>query len=816
MKKVFCILLSLLLVICVIPFASAAQRPDYSMFVNGYEDADYTAPALSGGKASNRGTSALPESFSMKDLLPEARVQGDYGSCWAFSTIGAAEANIIKKGLADKKDLDLSELQFIHYAYGKPVDPLGNFTGDYAFRTDGDLMNGGNFVYACNAVARWTAFTDEAAMPYADAEFAREHSYADEFAIDMSEFHAEGFRTANINTDRNAVKECLLDFGAVCCSYLSDDDYYSYDGNSYYSDCYSGNTNHSVLIVGWDDNYSKDNFDGAAKPQNDGAWLIRNSWGSWNHDDGYFWLSYEESSLDDTVFAYDMATSDNFDYNYQYDGGEYSAAIKTDGLANVFTANSDELLKAVSFVFELDTYVSYNVSVYLNPKGTDFINTAEPAATAEGCTKYAGMYTVRLDEPLELTAGDRFAVVVTATDSEGGFVRHAYDKTYSSNDWFGSVAVYEPCEGYYINNGSLHSMSTRGTPRIKAYTDTAGLADPENVEAVNIGGEITVTWNAVEGADSYEVYFGADDSGYEIAGETADTEFVCEKSSADGVLGKFKVKAVKGEEKSIFSKTEVVKLCDPEPVVIALDDFSVAEFENKPVEIIFTPEDAADKTVNITVADSSVAKIEDDGSVTGIKAGTTEITVTARSGGMTVTAVLTVTAHAHVTEVTGAKTPTCTEKGFTGVTTCTLCGKELDSGSEIPETGHTPKVTKTAKAASCTENGNTEEIKCEKCGTVLTASEVLVKTGHKFTDETVAPTCTAKGYTTHTCTVCEYSYADSETAAKGHADADSDGYCDECGKSLGSSDSGKTGGSFFDKILDFFRKIIEFFKNLFS
>ena len=199
MKKVFCILLSLLLVICVIPFASAAQRPDYSMFVNGYEDADYTAPALSGGKASNRGTSALPESFSMKDLLPEARVQGEYGSCWAFSTIGAAEANIIKKGLADREDLDLSELQFIHYAYGKPVDPLGNFTGDYAFRTDGDLMNGGNFVYACNAVARWTAFTDEAAMPYADAEFAREHSYADEFAIDP-EVHT-AWRTTEVCDD---------------------------------------------------------------------------------------------------------------------------------------------------------------------------------------------------------------------------------------------------------------------------------------------------------------------------------------------------------------------------------------------------------------------------------------------------------------------------------------------------------------------------------------------------------------------------------------------------------------------------------------
>lgn len=36
--------------------------------------------------------------------------------------------------------------------------------------------------------------------------------------------------------------------------------------------------NHCVTIVGWDDNYPRDNF--ANRPSGDGAWLIANSYGT--------------------------------------------------------------------------------------------------------------------------------------------------------------------------------------------------------------------------------------------------------------------------------------------------------------------------------------------------------------------------------------------------------------------------------------------------------------------------------------------------------------------------------------------------------
>lgn len=55
----------------------------------------------------------------------------------------------------------------------------------------------------------------------------------------------------------------------------------------------SGKVDHDVAIVGWDDNYSRNNFN--TVPPNNGAWIIRNSWGSGWGDNDYFYLSYYDT-----------------------------------------------------------------------------------------------------------------------------------------------------------------------------------------------------------------------------------------------------------------------------------------------------------------------------------------------------------------------------------------------------------------------------------------------------------------------------------------------------------------------------------------
>ena len=54
---------------------------------------------------------------------------------------------------------------------------------------------------------------------------------------------------------------------------------------------------------------------------------------------------------------------------------------------------------------------------------------------------------------------------------------------------------------------------------------------------------------------------------------------------------------------------------------------------------------------------------------------------------------------------------------------------------------------------------------------------------HNYTSVVTDPTCTEGGYTTHTCSICNDSYTDSETEALGHTT--DNGTCERCGNTIG-------------------------------
>ena len=68
--------------------------------------------------------------------MPANRNQNPYGTCWAFSSVGLAEFDLIHDGEADKT-IDLSELSLAYFNYHTVVDPLGGTEGDYIRWNDG-------------------------------------------------------------------------------------------------------------------------------------------------------------------------------------------------------------------------------------------------------------------------------------------------------------------------------------------------------------------------------------------------------------------------------------------------------------------------------------------------------------------------------------------------------------------------------------------------------------------------------------------------------------------------------------------------------
>ena len=109
--------------------------------------------------------------------------------------------------------------------------------------------------------------------------------------------------------------------------------------------------------------------------------------------------------------------------------------------------------------------------------------------------------------------------------------------------------------------------------------------------------------------------------------------------------------------------------------------------------------------------------------------------------------------------------PTCTEEGsYDKVVYCTVCTGEVSRETVVVDAlGHT-EVVDDAVAPTCTETGLTEGKHCSVCTEVLVAQEVVDALGHDHVATVTAPTCSAQGYTTHTCSRCSDEYVDSPVA----------------------------------------------------
>ena len=107
---------------------------------------------------------------------------------------------------------------------------------------------------------------------------------------------------------------------------------------------------------------------------------------------------------------------------------------------------------------------------------------------------------------------------------------------------------------------------------------------------------------------------------------------------------------------------------------------------------------------------------------------------------------------------------TCTEKGYT-THTGPDCGYSFRD-TYVPALGHSFGDWTVTQNPAC-ENKGTEKRICVGCGREETRD--IAAFGHDYEQTAVDPGCMEKGYTLHTCSVCNDSYTDSETDALGHS-----------------------------------------------
>jgi len=480
-----------------------------------------TGGILSFFRALLDGTGSGSSDFlTAEAYLPPVRDQGtQYGTCWAFSSIADAEISGLKSGLltTSAADTNLSEWQLDYFARHPSTDPLGGITGDY--NTAKNYLVGGDPITATMTMACWRGPAGETETSSQYENISATATIPDQYAYD-DELHLENAYWLPMATasDRSTVKSMIETDGAATLCFYYDAQYLYVSGDKtaacYYQSA-TTSTNHEVTIVGWDDSYSASNFansSSGAAPGSDGAWLCRNSWGDDFGSDGYFWISYYDSSIvAGKCTVYEFGSAKNYDNNYQYDGSavfdqrSWNDWSTTAYYANVFTAKAStdggEELNAVS------TYTYYNDVPYTVEVYTDLLDPSDPSSgtleyTGEGTFDTSGFHTVATD-PIALWEGETFAVVFEVGQSASGNL--VVPTCYTSSGW-SSVNDVQAGQSFLSTDGSawtdcVDSVPVSNAPanvRIKAYTD-------------DIDRKVTVSYDARGGsldAGTGELTFG--------------------------------------------------------------------------------------------------------------------------------------------------------------------------------------------------------------------------------------------------------------------------------------------------------------------
>ena len=332
----------------------------------------------------------MPEFFDLRKYgwITPVKDQGFMGACWAFGNVAALESAL---------------LRYTNQTYSLSENNMQNTMLKYSKYSDDVLSEGGNAFTAVAYLIDWLGI------------FPAEYDSYDEMGkISSLYMTPEDIHIQNVvvippvkdAAGRDLIKNALINYGAVAASHRADFNktkYFNESNSAQY--CYDANeSTHRICIVGWDDNYSRNNF--LKTPEGDGAWICKNSWGTGWGDKGYFYLSYYDTSFADKESVCYIINNDTYTRIYQNDvGGDSKLIPEGNYYASVFTAEDDEIIGAVGIFFN-KSGAEYEFTVSVNDADVH---------TQKGISKISGYETVNLNKPVPIKKGDTFKITFKNT-----------------------------------------------------------------------------------------------------------------------------------------------------------------------------------------------------------------------------------------------------------------------------------------------------------------------------------------------------------------------------------------------------------------
>ncbi|MCR5000378.1 MAG: hypothetical protein K6A71_01130 [Lachnospiraceae bacterium] len=548
-----------------------------------YENRDRDPYAFRDGRRRLLRSAPLPASYDLRNVdtdgdgvgdtsyVTPVKLQSPFGSCWGFAATAAAETSLLSSGIASG-DIDLSEKHTAFFIRRPLIDPDSSQNGEGYIYPDPDqnhssgIYSGGYSFYATGLYSSGAGPVSEERDERLEYHGSEEKIvYVDEIPVCYDEdddwwiddelrfmqdyilkeshilpnppeilkgvYESEEEKWADFDRAVRAMKEEIKAGRPIQIGYRAPnaipgeelkEDYINTATWAHYTYNQNTNADHEVVIIGWDDNYPKDNFvhdlsgdEESPAPERDGAWLVKNSWGSgeeefpnrdlgdwglftgqdrgvyneetekWEYeaeDDavqtGYFWLSYEDLSIDIVEsLEFDKAVEGRtytaqYDYMPQYNvsASFYDQEIR---MANIFrmeevTGGEPALIDCVSCqTVAPGTEVHYEIyrlnDGYQNP--TD----GEKVAELDTAYAYGGFHKEALEEPVLMMGGEEFSVVVTEATTDGKYELHIH---YGLNkNWYDSQSDKELAYSVGIVNGGESMVYSE----VDGWEDLAGL-----------------------------------------------------------------------------------------------------------------------------------------------------------------------------------------------------------------------------------------------------------------------------------------------------------------------------------------------------